>query len=96
MNFRSSALIAALLASTAVPAGYANAQIFGSPAPVYREAPPSNYRLPPAWQVDDEDDERTAPLTPPGLPRAVGPQGQAPQSYYPSQQQPQQQPQSQG
>jgi len=88
MNLRSSALIAALLASTAVPAGYANAQIFGGPAPVYREAPPSNYRLPPSWQVDDEDDEPAAPSTP-GLPRSVGPIGQAPQGYYPSSQQPQ-------
>ena len=83
MNFRSSAVIIALLASTALPAGYANAQIFGGSAPVYREAPPSTYRLPPAWQVDDEDDEPTAPSTP-GLPRAVGPLGQAPQGYYPS------------
>ena len=86
MNFRSNALIVALLASTAVPAGYANAQIFGGPAPVYREAPPSNYRLPPSWQVDDEDDEPTAPSTP-GLPRSVGPMGQTPQGYYPSNQQ---------
>ena len=86
MNFRSSALIVALLASTAVPAGFANAQIFGGPAPVYREAPPSNYRLPPSWQVDDEDDEPTAPSTP-GLPRSVGPIGQTPQGYYPSNQQ---------
>jgi lipoprotein-anchoring transpeptidase ErfK/SrfK len=83
MNLRLSALIAALLASTAVPAGYANAQIFGGPAPVYREAPPSNDRLPPSWQVDDEDDEPTAPSAP-GLPRSVGPIGQTPQGYYPS------------
>ena len=83
MNLRSSALIAALLASTAVPAGYANAQIFGGPAPVYREAPPSNHRLPPSWQVDDDDDEPTAPSAP-GLPRSVGPIGQTPQGYYPS------------
>jgi lipoprotein-anchoring transpeptidase ErfK/SrfK len=87
MNLRLSALIAALLASTAVPAGYANAQIFGGPAPVYREAPPSNHRLPPSWQVDDEDEEPTVPSAP-GLPRSVGPTGQAPmpQGYYPSSQ----------
>lgn len=85
MNLRSSALIAALLASTAVPAGYANAQIFGGPAPVYREAPPSNSRMPPAWQVDDEDDEPIAPSAP-GLPRSAAPMGQAPQGYYPSSQ----------
>ena len=85
MNFRSSALIIALLASTAIPAGYANAQIFGGSAPVYREAPTSNYRLPPAWQVDDEDDEPTVPSAP-GLPRSVGPAGQVPQGYYPSNQ----------
>jgi lipoprotein-anchoring transpeptidase ErfK/SrfK len=92
MNLRSSALIAALLASTAVPAGYANAQIFGGPAPVYREAPPSNYRLPPASQADDEDEEPTA-LSTPGLPRSMGPIGQAPtpQGYYPSNQPPQSQ-----
>ena len=83
MNLRLSALIAALLASTAVPAGYASAQIFGGPAPVYREAPPSNDRLPPSWQVDDEDDEPAAPSAP-GLPRSVGPIGQTPQGYYPS------------
>jgi lipoprotein-anchoring transpeptidase ErfK/SrfK len=92
MNLRSSAVIAALLASTAVPAGYANAQIFGGPAPVYREAPSSNDRLPPAWQVDDEDDEPTAPSTP-GLPSAVGPMGGVPQgNYYPSNQPAQSQP----
>jgi lipoprotein-anchoring transpeptidase ErfK/SrfK len=92
MNLRSSALIAALLASTAVPAGYANAQIFGGPAPVYREVPPSSHRLPPSWQVDDEDDEPTAPSAP-GLPRSMGPTGQAPapQGYYPSNQPPQSQ-----
>ena len=85
MNLRSCALIAALLASTAVPAGYANAQIFGGPAPVYREAPPPNYRLPPSSQVDDDDDEPTVPSAP-GLPRSVGPAGQTPQGYYPSNQ----------
>jgi lipoprotein-anchoring transpeptidase ErfK/SrfK len=90
MNLRSSALIAALLASTAIPAGYANAQIFGGPAPVYREVPPPNNRVPPAWQVDDEDDEPIAPSAP-GLPRSVGPMGQVPQGYYPSSQQPQSQ-----
>jgi lipoprotein-anchoring transpeptidase ErfK/SrfK len=90
MNLRSSALVAALLASTAVSAGYANAQIFGGPAPVYREAPPPNYRLPPSSQVDDEDDEPTAPSAP-GLPRAVGPINQMPQGYYPSNQPPQSQ-----
>ena len=43
----------------------------------------SNDRLPPSWQVDDEDDEPAAPSAP-GLPRSVGPIGQTPQGYYPS------------
>jgi lipoprotein-anchoring transpeptidase ErfK/SrfK len=81
MSRQSIVLSTVLLVCAGVPAQEAAAQFSPPPAPVYREAPPPGYRLPPSSWMTDEDDDAAAgrdgyrPLSTPGN---VAPAVQAP------------------